>query len=217
MRDYNHGHGCKSHQLHIYSKPFKHGRGFTHRRLQKRIRRRYRPRKPQKEVIQRLRTNAQIKAPRILIIDESGQNLGEMSAQEALEIAKSRGLDLVEVYPKAVPPVCKITDHGKLQYQRTKQYRQNQSKQKKGGTKGVRLGMRTDVHDLTFKKNQTEKFLKKGNKVKIEMRLRGREKAHQDMAREVIKKFIEELEIPTKTEEEIKRSPQGFHTIIAPE
>ncbi|GBE16525.1 translation initiation factor IF-3 [bacterium BMS3Abin15] len=151
------------------------------------------------------------------MIDEKGKSLGEISNTEALEIAKGRELDLVEVSPKTQPPVCRITDYGKLQYQRNKQERVSKTKQRKVETKGIRIGIRTDEHDIVFKKNQAEKFLKKGNKVKIEIRLRGREKAHQDLARESLNNFTKRIETPYRIDEDVKKFPQGFNIVIAPE
>ncbi len=124
---------------------------------------------------------------------------------------------MVEVFPKAQPPVCKILDYGKFQYQKSKQKRTAQAKQKKVDTKGIRIGIRTDEHDLNFKKNQADKFLRKGDKVKIEIVLRGREKAHQDLAREALKNFMSLISVPYRIEEDIKRFPGGFNAIIAPQ
>jgi len=139
-----------------------------------------------------------------------------MTPQQAIAIAKENGLDLVEVSPKAQPPVCRIMDFGKFQYQKSRQERQNKSKQKKFEIKGIRLGVRTDDHDLNFKRNQTEKFLKKGNKVKIEIILRGREKAHQDLARTNLINFLKSIITDYKVEQDIKRFPGGFNVIITP-
>jgi translation initiation factor IF-3 len=135
---------------------------------------------------------------------------------EALQIAKSKELDLVEIAPQAAPPVCKIMDYGKYQYQKSKEDRLHKAKQKKFDIKGIRIGVRTDDHDLAFKKENAEKFLKKGNKVKVEISLRGREKAHQDLARKNLQGFLASISIPFKTEQEIKRFPGGFNVIIAP-
>ncbi len=132
-------------------------------------------------------------------------------------MAKAQALDLVEISPKAVPPVVKIMDFGKYQYQKSREDRQNKSKQKKSDIKGIRLGVRTDEHDLNFKKNQAEKFLTKGSKVKVEIMLKGREKAHQDLARKNLEDFIKTITIPNKIEQEIKRYPGGFNVIITPE
>lgn len=181
------------------------------------MRRRFRRPKKFKVEVPRYRCNEQIKLSRVFVIDENNQQLGEMSIKDALTLAKEREFDLVEVAPKAVPPVCRILDFGKFQYQQAKKEQQQKTHQKKTGTKGLRIGFRTDTHDLDFKKKQTEKFLDKGYKVKIEIRLRGREKSHQDIARENLKEFVSTLDIPHKIEEDIKRFPGGFHVVIASE
>ena len=181
------------------------------------MRRRFRRPKKFKAVAPRYRSNEQIKIPHIFLIDENNNQVGEMDTQKALEQAKELKLDLVEVAPKANPPVCRIIDFGKFQYQQAKKEQQQKAGHKKTGTKGVRLGFRTDTHDLEFKKRQAEKFLAKGYKVKVEIRLRGREKAHQDIARQNMKTFLSTLDIPYKIEEDIKRFPGGFHVMIAGE
>lgn len=140
-----------------------------------------------------------------------------MLVSEAIAIAKEKTLDLVEISPKAVPPVCKIMDFGKFQYQKSKEDRQHKAKQKKSDIKGIRLSVRTDDHDLSFKKDQAEKFLTKGNKVKIEITLRGREKAHDHLAKENLVEFVKNISIPNKIEQEMKRYPGGYNIIIAPQ
>lgn len=140
-----------------------------------------------------------------------------MSPEEALAMAKESLLDLVEVSPNAKPPVCRIMDYGKYQYQQSKQDRMNRSKQKKVDIKGIRIGLKTDSHDLNFKKEQAEKFLKKGNKVKIEIFLRGREKTQQDLAKGNLQEFLKEIRYPFKIEQEIKRFPGGWNAIIIPQ
>lgn len=115
-----------------------------------RRRRHHRP-KPKVVVKQRYRVNEQILVAEVVVITEEGENLGTMSPADAIIIAQGRGLDLVEVSPQAKPPVCRITDYGKMQYQQAKQAQQAKAKQKKVETKGVRLGYRTEKHDLFFK------------------------------------------------------------------
>ncbi|MEP7162344.1 MAG: translation initiation factor IF-3 [Candidatus Moraniibacteriota bacterium] len=181
-----------------------------------RRRRHHRP-KPKPLVKHRYKINEQILAPQVVVIDEAGENLGTMPPAEATAIAKGRELDLVEVSPQAVPPVCRITDYGKLQYHQAKQAQQAKAKSKKVETKGIRLGYRTEKHDLFFKKNQAEKFMGKGHKIKIEMILRGREKAMGEKARENLMSFLKSLTIPYRTEEQITRGPRGFSVLIAPE
>ena len=181
------------------------------------MRRRFRRPKKVKPVEPRYRVNEKITAPQVMVIDEKGENLGVMETPQALQLAQEKELDLVEVFPKAEPPVCRILDYGKFQYKQDKQRHQAKLKQKKTGTKGVRLGLRTDVHDLDFKRRQAEKFLLKGNKVKIEMILRGREKAHKDLAKENLTRFLESINVPYTREEDIKSAPRGFVVLIAPE
>ena len=161
--------------------------------------------------------NEYIQAHEARIIDEDGTQLGIMNVPQAIEMAKAKFLDLVEISPKAVPPVCKIMNFGKYQYQKSKEDRQNKSKQKKNEMKGVRLSVRTDTHDLDFKKKQVEKFLEKNHKVKIEIMLKGREKAHQDLAKTNLINFMKAISIPYKIEQEIKKSPGGFNVIINPQ
>lgn len=181
----------------------------------KTIRRIYR--KPFISKAPKTRINEQIWAKEIRVIDDDKSQLGIMTVPEALSVAKSKNLDLVEISPKADPPVCRVMDFGKFQYQKSKEERQHKAKQKKSDIKGIRLSVRTDEHDLNFKKSQTEKFLAKGNKVKIEITLKGREKAHADLARQNLVEFIKNISIPNKIEQEIKRFHGGFNTIITPE
>jgi len=161
-------------------------------------------------------TNENIRAREVLVIDETGKSLGILPTPEAIEIARSRELDLVEVSPKANPSVCRIADYGKFQYQKNKQEKASKTKQKKVETKGIRIGIRTDEHDLMFKKSQADKFLSKGNMVKIDIVLRGREKAHQDLAKSNLENFIKRIEVPYKVDEELKKFPGGFNIIISP-
>ncbi|HEX8974298.1 MAG TPA: translation initiation factor IF-3 [Patescibacteria group bacterium] len=180
------------------------------------MRKRFRFKPKQQTGPAQLRINEAIRVPRVFVIDDAGQQLGDMDTREAYAMAQDRGLDLVEVSPKAQPPVCRIMDYGKHLYQQSKQMRIAKAKQKKVEVKGVRLGLRTDTHDLNFKKAQAEKFLRQGDKVKIDIVLRGREKAHQDLARKNLEDFIKAIEVPYKIEDAIKRFPGGFNVIIAP-
>ncbi len=180
-------------------------------------RRRHNRPKPKVVVKQRYRINEQILAPEVVVISETGEALGTMSPAAAILIAKERELDLVEVSPQAVPPVCRLSDYGKLQYHAAKQAQAAKAKQKKVETKGVRLGYRTEKHDLFFKKTQAEKFMLRGHKVKIDMMLRGREKAMGDKAKEIMLAFAASITVPHKIEENVTRGPRGFSMTIAPE
>lgn len=184
--------------------------------LNNKIRKRFRFKPKQQTGPAQLRINEAIRVPVVFVIDDEGKQLGEMSTMDAMALAKEQLLDLVEVSPKAVPPVCRIMDYGKHLYQQSKQLRIAKAKQKKIEIKGVRLGLRTDTHDMEFKRAQSEKFLRQGDKVKIDIVLRGREKAHQDLARKNLQDFIGGITVPYKVEDPIKRFPGGFNVIIAP-
>lgn len=149
------------------------------------------------------------------VVDETGKSLGTLDTHKAIEIAKERGLDLVEIAPTAKPPVCKIIDFGKYKYQQAKKEQQQKSKQKKIEVKGIRIGLSTSSHDLEYKAKQSGKFLTEGNKVKIEIKLRGREKSRQDLAKEKLNNFLELISVEHKIEEEPKKNPIGLIMTIA--
>lgn len=132
-------------------------------------------------------------------------------------MAKEKGLDLIEIAPNVRPPVCKIMDFGKYQYQKSKKEKEQKSKQKKIEVKGIRISMRTGQHDLSFKAKQAQKFLEKGNKVRVEMILKGREKSLFNLAKEKLNQFIELIQVETKIEQKIKKQPRGFSVVIGKE
>jgi len=152
----------------------------------------------------------------VRLIDEKKEQVGVVPLSKALTLAREKGLDLVEVAQKARPPVCRIMDFGKFKYQETKkQKKQNKTQQ----LKHVRLHIGTDKHDLEIKAKQAGKWLKNGNKVRIQVQLRGREKAHQDVAHNKIKNFIKQIqEIEPKQgiklSQPIKKTPQGLQVLI---
>jgi len=160
------------------------------------------------------RINHQIRVPEVRLIDETGKQIGVVKTGEALRMALEKGLDLIEVAAKTVPPVCRIADFGKFQYQREKQMRQQKVHQKKTGLKGIRIGLNTARHDLELRINQAEGFLKKGYKVRIEIILRGREKAFQNSAKKKIEEFKSLLGEGVVIEQSITRQPRGFSMII---
>lgn len=163
--------------------------------------------------------NNLIRAREVRLIDENGKNLGVLSLTEALRISRESGLDLIQFTEKVEPPICKIMNYGKYLYSEKKQQKKSEQKQKGGEMKGVRLGFNISLHDLETRVKQAEKFLTQGNKVRIEMQLRGREKALQGFAREKINKFLEILEktIPFKIERELKKEARGLTMIIVKE
>ena len=155
------------------------------------------------------RINEQIRVSEIRVIDETGTNLGVLSTEKALQMAKDRGLDLVEVAENIQPPICKIIDYGKYKYIQEQKEKKQQSSQKKSEIKGVRIGLATSAHDLAIRIRQIDKFFKEGHKVRVEMKLRGREKAHFDLAKTKLELFINTIP-RAKKEDIIKRSPQGL-------
>jgi len=182
----------------------------------KNIRRRFFRRRPQQFRGPRTRINEYIRISPVRLIDENGRQVGIVPTEQALQMAREKELDLVEIVPNVRPPIVKIIDFGKYQYQKAKEDQQQKSKQKRTEVKGLRIGFRTDDHDIEVRRKQAEKFLSNGNKVKIEIRLRGREKAHQPLARETLANFVKLVSVPNKIEQEIKRFPGGFNVIIIP-
>lgn len=129
-------------------------------------------------------------------------------------MAQEKGLDLIEIAPNAKPPVCRIMSYGKFQYQQSKKEKDQRSNQTKIEMKGIRLSPRISQHDLNFKAKQAEKFLSKDYKVKIEMILKGREKALFDAAKEKLDKFMGLIETEVEFDQQITRQPRGFMTVI---
>lgn len=143
--------------------------------------------------IQKFSANEKIQSDQIRVIDENGEALGIMNRDEAVALAKSKDLDLVEVSPKANPPVCKILNFGHFKYQKEKEARKQKAQSKEVETKGLRLTSRIGEHDFDVRIQQASKFLDRGDKVNVELMLRGREKAHKDVGEEVVRRFIETI------------------------
>ncbi len=150
------------------------------------------------------------------MIGHDGAQLGVMSIGDAVQLAESRGFDLVEVNPNGDPPVTKIVDYGKLIYEKQKQLRKAQSQSKKTAEiKGIRLSVKIGEHDLLTRVKAGQKFLEKGDKLKLEIILRGREKAHPEIAEKVMLKYIELLDADTVIEQHLKRMGGRLHMVVA--
>jgi len=158
--------------------------------------------------------NNQIRARKVRVIDTDGKQLGILDLTEALRISQERNLDLVQVTEKVDPPVCKIMDYGKYLYLHEKK---RKKEKKQGVLKGVRISYNISSHDLETKAKMVEKFLNKGDKVKIELRLKGRERALQQHAEQKIQEFLEMLKEKTefKIERELKKKSNNFTVIIS--
>ena len=137
--------------------------------------------------------NEQIRDREVRLIGEDGEQLGIMSAREALKIAQEAELDLVKIAPAAKPPVCKIIDYGKFRYEQSRKEKEAKKKQKTVEIKEVRLSPNIDTNDLNTKVNNARKFISKGNKVKVTLRFRGREMAHVQQSRHILDDFEELL------------------------
>lgn len=164
--------------------------------------------------IQRPKINFQIRHSSVRVIDEKGAQLGVFPIEEAVKMAEEQGLDLVEITAKVSPPICKIINYGKYQYQQEKKKKKGlKAGQKTGEVKGIRIKFNTAKHDLEMRAKQAEEFLNEGNKVKIDMILRGREKAHQDLAKEKIKSLLDLISIEIVIDHESKQ-PKGLTMVI---
>lgn len=165
-------------------------------------------------MLKQLRVNNQIRIPEVQVIDDEGVQLGVMSTFDALKKAQEKGLDLVEVGPNVRPPIAKIMDYGKYIYRKEKQEKQSQVKHKEVDNKTVRIGFKTGVHDLEVKARQIDEFLSEGRLIKLELTLRGREKALADMGKRKLNDFLEYIKEEFSIQEAIKRSPYGWVIIL---
>lgn len=139
------------------------------------------------------RVNEQIKVNEVRVVDEEGEMKGVMSVPDAIALAEEAGLDLVEVSPNASPPVCKILDYGKYKYEQQKKASEARKKQKVVDVKEVKIRPGIEEHDYQVKLRNSRRFLENGDKLKVTMRFRGREMAHQNIGMDVLKRMIEEL------------------------
>ena len=137
--------------------------------------------------------NGEIRDKELRVISDTGEQLGIMSAKEAQALADARGVDLVKIAPMAKPPVCKIMDYSKYRYEQTKREKENRKKQKTVETKEIRLSLNIDIGDFNTKVNQARKFLAKGDKLKVSIRLRGREMAHPELGETNMQRFADQL------------------------
>jgi translation initiation factor IF-3 len=162
------------------------------------------------------RVNEKIRAPRIRVVyGEDSQQLGVMTTREAIDKAKSVGLDLVEIAPKADPPVCRIVDYGKFKYEQSKLKKTSKSK---GPVKmkEVKFRVRTEEHDYNIKCARAEKFLDEGNKVRIQLQFRGRENAHREIGFEVMERVKKDLAGMSQVDMEPKLAGRAIGMVLSP-
>jgi translation initiation factor IF-3 len=150
-------------------------------------------------------------------VDEDGGQLGIMTPREAIQLARDREMDLVEIAPQATPPVCKIIDFGKLRYEQQKREKVQRKHQQQQQLKEVRLHPRTDTHDVDFKTRHAREFLQEGHKVKFTVVFKGREITHQSIGRELLEGIIESLADDAKVDQPIRMEGRNMSIMLAPD
>ena len=162
------------------------------------------------------RVNDRIRAPEIRLIGADGENLDVVSPAKGLALAEEAGLDLVEISPNATPPVCKIMDFGKFKYEQQKRESEARKKQKTIEVKEVKFRPNTDTHDYDVKMRNVVRFLEGGDKVKVTLRCRGREMAHQNLGRDLLERVAEDVEGLGKVENMPKMEGRQMVMMIGP-
>jgi translation initiation factor IF-3 len=165
----------------------------------------------------KLRINDQIRVSPVRLIDEEDNQIGVVETSDAKDRATEAGLDLVEVSPTASPPVCKIMDYGKWKYAQAKKEQKAKSHAKKSELKGMRLRPNIDDHDLKFKTDKAREFLEDGDKVQFVMLFRGRQMAHQDLARRTMLDIVDLLEPVSKVEQPPKMMGRRMTMLLTPD
>tara|TARA_B100000029_G_scaffold38787_1_gene36395 strand:+ start:1168 stop:1713 length:546 start_codon:yes stop_codon:yes gene_type:complete len=162
------------------------------------------------------KTNERIRAPEVQVISSEGKNLGTLKTQEAINIARQEGLDLIEISPNANPPVCKIIDIGKYKYDLQKKANKAKKKQKIINLKEIKLRPVTEIHDYNFKIKNAQRFLEKGDKVKFTVRFKGREMQHTHLGNQLMDRIISDTSKLGKVEVQPKLDGKQITMIIQP-
>ncbi|WP_066688532.1 translation initiation factor IF-3 [Christensenella intestinihominis] len=160
--------------------------------------------------------NEQIREPEVRLVAEDGSQLGVMSSREAQKLADEADLDLVNISPKAKPPVCKLMDYGKYRFEQNKRQKEAKKNQKVITLKEMRLSATIDKHDMEVKAKNVKKFLEAGDKVKISIRFRGRQLSHTDQGRQVMEMFLEMLGDVAAVEKNAKMEGRSMFMILSP-
>jgi translation initiation factor IF-3 len=157
-----------------------------------------------------------IRAREVRVIAADGEQLGILAVRDAIARAEEIGLDLVEVAPNAVPPVCRIMDFGKYKYELNKKAHESRKHQTVIAIKEVKLRPRTDDHDINFKLNNIKRFIGEGDKVKVSVMFRGREMAHQELGRAVLDRLVQELQGLVVVEQSARMEGRNMFLMLAP-
>lgn len=163
-----------------------------------------------------MKVNREIRAPKVRVISQTGEQIGVLSIHEALTRAEQEGLDLVEIAPGSVPPVCKIINYGKFRYDQTKREKESKKTQHQVKVKEIKLKPNISIHDLTTKLDHAREFLEKGNKVKITCTFRGREMAHPEIGEKLMQKLVDDLEEVSTAEAPLKLFGRSLIVVLAP-
>jgi translation initiation factor IF-3 len=162
------------------------------------------------------RSNREIRIPKVQLINEEGLNLGVVATDQALRMAEEAGLDLVEISPNAEPPVCKILDLGKLKYANQKKAAEARKKQKIVEVKEIKMRPNIDTHDYEVKMKAMNRFFEEGDKVKVTLKFRGREMAHQELGMKLLLQVKEDTLAIAKVEAEPKLEGRQMMMVLAP-
>jgi len=163
-----------------------------------------------------LKANREIRAPKVRLIGASGEQVGVVPLFEALRMAEDAGLDLVEIAPNVIPPVCKIIDYGKFRYDQTKREKESKKSQHQIKVKEVKVKPNIDDNDLKTKTRHSREFLIKGNKVKVTCTFRGREMVHPEIGEKIVKDLCDELSDISDIEAPAKRMGRTITVVLAP-
>ncbi|HZO93576.1 MAG TPA: translation initiation factor IF-3 [Candidatus Baltobacteraceae bacterium] len=163
-----------------------------------------------------LRVNEQIRIRQVRVIDDQGQQLGVMPTEDALGMARTKGLDLIEVSPTAIPPVCRIGDYGRLKYEQSKKDKEARKKQRNWELREVKLRPKIDVHDYAVKAKMAERLLLDGGKVKVTIMFRGREITYTAFGKRLLDRIAKDLENTATVEREAKLEGKNMFLILAP-
>ena len=162
------------------------------------------------------RVNEQIRIPQVRVIDEEGEQLGILDRNEALDLARERGLDLVEVAPSARPPVCRIMDYGRFKYEESKKAKRAKAKQHQQRVKMIKFRPKTEEHDYNFKKKHILEVLQEGDKVKVVVMFRGREMAHVELGQRIVERLLNDLQEDALLDDDPRLEGRNLTLMLSP-
>jgi translation initiation factor IF-3 len=163
-----------------------------------------------------VRVNERIRIREVRLIDEDGKQIGVIPTRDALETARERGLDLVEVQPNAVPPVCRLMDYGRFRYEESRKERESRKRAKTVALKEIRMKPKIGDHDIETKARNARRFLSAGDRVKVSVRFRGRENLHQEIGRDLLLRMIDDLGDIAIVDQQPRSEGQDMSILLSP-